>query len=155
MLQFSSWYSLIVLTSRATSPPRSESMWTNSSFKVAFGITCTMNFVCSIFLIPVCGLKTQLRSTISLPLASQKTLMLQSLIALFLQSTRLSFITHTHWHWVSALVAVIWSHRFNLLHLKDASTHDMKWLFTHSRPSFCFPLKSCTLRHLILLFRNS
>jgi len=63
-------------------------------------------------------------------------------------------VTHTHRQWVSALVAVIWSHRF-CLQLKDASAHCMKWLFTHSRPSFCVPLKSLTLRHLTLLFRNS
>jgi len=54
MPQFSSWCSLIVLTSHVTSHPRSESIWTNSPFKVAFGIACTMNFVCSIF--PDCRL---------------------------------------------------------------------------------------------------
>ena len=36
-------------SSYVTSHFRAGSIWTNSSFKVAFGITCTMNFVCSIF----------------------------------------------------------------------------------------------------------
>jgi len=44
-------------SSYVTSHFRAGSIWTNSSFKVAFGITCTMNFVCSIF--PDCHLRIE------------------------------------------------------------------------------------------------
>ena len=64
-------------------------------------------------------------------------------------------VTHTHWQWVSALVPVIYSHRVCLLHLKGASAHGMRWLFSNFLSSFYFPLKSATLQHLILLFRHS
>jgi len=97
------------------------------------------------FLVAVCGLKTQLLSSISLLLGSQKISTLQSLLALFLRTTRLSL--PAFWQWVSALVAVIRSHRFCLLHLKDTSAHGMEWLFTHARFSFCFVLKFSMLRH--------
>ena len=43
-----------------------------------------------------------------------------------LRSTRLSWPTVTHWQWVSALDAVIWSHHRCLLYLKDASAHGIK-----------------------------
>ena len=101
------------------------------------------------FLIAVFGLKTQLCSTISLPLGSQKTLMLQSLLALSLRSNRLSFPTpigsECRLLLLSAGPIVFASSIWKMPLLTG-----MKWLFTHSRPSFCFPLKSSTLRHSTL-----
>jgi len=90
MPQFSSWYSLIVLTSHVTSHPRSE-IWTNSSFKVASLSPAQWILFVQFFLIAICGLKTPLRSTISLQLGSQKTLTMQSLLALILRSTCILF----------------------------------------------------------------
>jgi len=123
---------------------------TAESFKVAFGIIArTMNFVCSIF--PDCCLwiensalfhhfsSTWIPEDINAAIA-----------ACFVFAIKPLIVSHTYWQWVSALVAVSWSHRFCLLHLKDASAHRHEVTFTHSCPSFCFPLKSSTLRHSTL-----
>jgi len=153
--QFSSWHSLIVLTSHVTSHPRSESIWTNSFFKVAFCIARTINFVCFIFF-PDCRL--WIENSASFPNFSSAWIpedINAAITACFVFAINPFIVTHTHWQWVSALVAVIWYHLFCFLHLKDASVHGMKWLFTNSSLSFCFPLKSSTLRHVTLLFRYS
>jgi len=134
MPQFPSWYSLIVLTSHVTSQIRSESIWTNSSFKVAFDIARTMNFVCSIF--PDCRLWIENSASFhNISSAWIPEDINAAIAACFVYAINPFIVTHTHWQWVSALVAVIWFHRFCLLLLKYASTHGMKWFFTHSRLS--------------------
>jgi len=73
------------------------------------------------FLIAVCWLKTQLRSTIFLPLGSQKTLTLKLLLALSLRSSRLSLPTPIGNEPRSVGSRCCWSHSFCFLYLKDAS----------------------------------
>ena len=80
MPHFSSSYSLIVLTPHVTSHP--ISIYLNKHFLQSF-VQYRPHNESLIFLIAVCGLKTQLRFTISVPLGSQETLLLQSLLALF------------------------------------------------------------------------
>jgi len=97
--------------------------------------------------------KTQLRSTIALPLGFQKILTLRSLIR-FVCAMNKFIVSHTHWQGASALDAVFLSHYFGLLHLKYVSVNGIELLSNRSRPS-CLPLKFSTLRNLPLLFRNS
>jgi len=84
-----------------------------------------MKFVCSVF--PDCRLWIE-NSALFFHLSSAwiPEDINAAIAACFVFAINQFIVTHIQWQCVSALVAVIWSHPFCLLHLKDASAHGMK-----------------------------